>query len=184
MDPQDDADCDKWMAAYAKGDESMVGKLFDKTLDTIFKCASAGLRVRDEQTLFDFAQDVWTKIHLARTSYESRPGVRFEPWLKTIVNAHIVDLLRKKSRATFVPLAESHEPAAEDRRDVAVITEALEKGLNLLDEEDRIAYVMVFRDGCSYVEIAEKPGGKADTWRQRMNRAVVRLHGPKEKKGP
>ncbi|HZV02301.1 MAG TPA: sigma-70 family RNA polymerase sigma factor [Planctomycetota bacterium] len=183
MDPQDDADCDRWMAAYAKGDMSVVGNLFDKTLPTVTKLVSAALRVRDVNTHLDVAQDVWKKLHVARTSYVSEPGRPFEPWFKKFVNAHIADLCRRKKLAKFVPLSESEEPADKNPREVAVITETLEKGLNLLDEEDRIAYVMVFRDGCSYVEVAEQLGGKADTWRQRMNRAIVRLHGPKEKKG-
>jgi RNA polymerase sigma-70 factor, ECF subfamily len=124
----------------------------------------------------DVAQDVFVRVHAALPRFD--PARPVAPWLYTIAYRTAQDHLRSaQSRRMRLGRAEDEmettDPAPSPER-LTIIAEAeciFGEVLQQLNEDQRIAYLLEFRDGLTISEIAETLGENENTVRSRLHRA-------------
>jgi RNA polymerase sigma-70 factor (ECF subfamily) len=123
----------------------------------------------------DLVQDCLIAIHQSRHTF--RPAQPLTAWVHTIARYKLVDLLRARSRrdALTDPLddelplfAESDEQAADARRDLATILEAL-------PEKQRKILLMMKVDGASVAEVSAATGMSASAVKVAVHRTLKAL---------
>ena len=170
--PLDDMSDEQLMIACRYGNRGAFALLFEKYRGPVFHFARRMLR--DEAAAEDLCQEVFLNAAAAANRYE--PAMRFRPWLFTIARNACLNSFRRPRAAPLppsVPDPQSDDPAAALSR--AEREARVEGAIGRLPEPLREAFLLRFRHGMEYEEIAEVTGVPVATARTHVHRARLRL---------
>ena len=164
----------------ASGDDESFAELVRRHAPRVRALCAATLRGDDAAD--DAAQEAFLKAHRALGRWSGEAA--FGTWLHRIAVNHCLDLLRAAARRKTDSLDEMLEAdgaalgralseesparALEDR-------DAVERLLNRLNSEQRLALTLREVDGLSYEEIAESMSCSLDSVKARLKRARAEL---------
>lgn len=136
----------------------------------------------------DLTQDVFVRV--GRNLHRYQPGT-FDGWLYRITKNLFLDMVRRRARIRMEPLPEEEwrTPATDDPGPADVIERGtlearLERGLDTLSADFRLAVVLCDVEGLTYEEIAEVTGWPLGTVRSRIHRGRKQLRDHLELVGP
>jgi len=167
-----DVDPDVLAAAQHGDDEAFVDLMrhYDRQLRIV-----AFHVLNDPQLMDDVLQDVTLRVYrsLARFRGESSLGT----WLCHITYHACCDAMTRAGRLQPVPADELPEPAdpAPDPADVLATRSALAEAFSALPPEQRLAVLLVDREGYDYVTTATILGIPMGTLASRLNAARTAL---------
>jgi RNA polymerase sigma factor (sigma-70 family) len=146
----------------------------EANIPALRRYATALLRNRDEadDLVHDCLVRALDKLHTRREEADVRA------WLFTIMhNLFISQMRRRRSRPTPEPLDESHESAVGLRpvQEDALQWRDLQRGLQMLPEEQRSVILLVSVEDLSYAEAAQVLGVPVGTVMSRLARGRERL---------
>jgi RNA polymerase sigma-70 factor, ECF subfamily len=164
-----------------RGDHAALRPLFELHFDAIVRFVMSFLRLSGEERAHEICQITWIKVakRLSDPELEIRT---FRGWILSVAKYACLDDLRA-AKARNAPLrtlknaAELPDPRAvePERLDVPVLMAAVEKALELLPEEQKEAFVLHWREGLTYEEIALRTGVPLATVKQRGLAAARKL---------
>lgn len=120
----------------------------------------------------DVVQDCF--VHLLEQAVEPQNA---RAWLYTIVRNHCIDLLRRKHPIIGDASADAYldNLSDEEAQERSVNEAALWETVDQLPVRQREVLLMAKRDGCTYVEIADRLGISVKTVEHLMSRALKKL---------
>ncbi len=158
------------MARYQRADAEAGATLVEALSQQLFHFFRA--QARSRQDAEDLLQDLWLRVHHARSSY--RPGEPLLPWLYAIAHRVRVDHYRRHRRAwqhevadeTTLTNAQAHAPAAPSNMPAL---------LERLPQSQRELLVMLKVSGLSLEEAARATGSTVGAVKQKAHRAYEKL---------
>ena len=126
----------------------------------------------------DLTQQTFIRVFRSLQSYE--PGT-FEGWLHRITTNLFLDMVRRRNRIRMEALPEDYERVPgtdmtpEEAYNVANLDPALQRALDGLAPDFRVAVVLCDVVGMTYEEIGETLGVKMGTVRSRIHRGRSHL---------
>ncbi|AWB83796.1 RNA polymerase sigma factor SigE [Corynebacterium liangguodongii] len=126
----------------------------------------------------DLTQETFMRVFRSLKSY--KPGT-FEGWLHRITTNLFLDMVRHRAKIRMEALPEDYERVPgtdmtpEQAYSVANLDPALQKALDGLGPDFRVAVVLCDVVGMTYEEIAETLGVKMGTVRSRIHRGRTQL---------
>jgi RNA polymerase sigma-70 factor (ECF subfamily) len=161
------------MLRLAEGDESALGRLYERLSGNVFSLAMHMLGSREDAE--EVLQDSFVNLY--------RNARRFDPELGS-VRAYAYTIARNQARMRLrsrngrlvtKPFEESEPPASPPRDQVGGI--ALDGALATLEEGELRLLEATFFDGFSHSELAERTGLPLGTLKSRIRRALRKLRG-------
>ncbi|MDO4927641.1 MAG: RNA polymerase sigma factor SigE [Corynebacterium sp.] len=131
----------------------------------------------------DLTQETFIRVFRSLKSYQ--PGT-FEGWLHRITTNLFLDMVRRRNRIRMEALPEDYERFAgkeltpEQAVEDANLDPALQRALDDLSPDFRVAVVLCDVVGMSYEEIADTLGVKMGTVRSRIHRGRSQLRASLE----
>lgn len=165
-------------AAFDAGTGEMPtwAELVNEHADSVYRLA---YRLSgNPQDAEDLTQDTFMRVFRSLKKYQ--PGT-FEGWLHRITTNLFLDMVRRRSSIRMEELPEDYDrvegtiAAPEVAYEMNNIDPALEKALDQLSPEFRVAVVLCDGMGMSYDEISRTLGLKLGTVRSRIHRARTQL---------
>ena len=161
------------------GDMPSWAELVEQHADGVYRLAYR--LTGNQQDAEDLTQETFMRVFRSLDHY--KPGT-FEGWLHRITTNLFLDSVRRQAiirmeswaeYPDYMEPAKSTEPSPEAAFEINNLDPALERALDDLQPEYRVAVVL--RDGLdmSYDEIAETLGVKLGTVRSRIHRARTQL---------
>ena len=132
----------------------------------------------------DLTQETFMRVF--RNVQQYQPGT-FEGWLHRITTNLFLDMVRRRAKIRMEALPEDYERVPgtdmtpEDAYSVTNLDPALQKALDDLKPEFRVAVVLCDVVGMTYEEIAETLGVKMGTVRSRIHRGRAQMRESLEK---
>jgi RNA polymerase sigma-70 factor (ECF subfamily) len=127
----------------------------------------------------DLTQETFVRVFRSLAEYQ--PGT-FEGWLHRITTNLFLDMVRRRQRIRFDALPEdagdrlaSHEAGPEQAYDELHLDPEIQRALDALPADFRVAVVLCDLEQLSYEEIAATLGIKVGTVRSRIHRGRVLL---------
>ncbi len=126
----------------------------------------------------DLTQETFVRVFKSLASYQ--PGT-FEGWLHRITTNLFLDMVRRRQRIRFDALPEDSERLpGRERSPEQVYTDSrldpdVQRALDALHPDFRVAVVLCDIEGLSYEEIATTLGIKLGTVRSRIHRGRLQL---------
>jgi RNA polymerase sigma-70 factor (ECF subfamily) len=167
------------MDRYAAGEDAAFSDVYEALAPRLFPYLRR--QVRDPAQAEDLLQQTFLQIHRARASF--MPGAEVTPWAFAIARRLVIDASRQSKRS--VQLAreeevEAHPPHARDPRSDDVVhalelAALLERELDRLPENQRVAFELVRQDGLSIAEAADVLGVTHAAVKLRAHRASEAL---------
>ena len=143
----------------------------------------------------DLVQEVFTYLHVNKECFI--PGSRFNSWLSTVVKHIVLNHVRAerrecRDRRQTMPLSLNPkfalaipDPLEKKRADAAILESRIEEGIEVLPAEHQEAVRLVFFDGLTAQQAADKMGVPLSTlnwWRRealaKMRWAMTRTRAP------
>lgn len=167
--PQLEQELAELLAKIARGCESALGKLYDKTISQVYGLAAKILSSYDEadEVSLDVFNQVWQK------SLEYSPD-RGSPsaWLITLTRSRAIDKLRsgKKRRLLQDPLPDNmpdNSGAPDEETETREKRELIESALSELPASQRRSIELAYFHGMSQTEISahlNEPLGTVKSW--------------------
>lgn len=165
----------RWMLAARAGDEASYRQLLHDLARHVRLWARRGMRNsgHGDADLEDIVQETLLALHLKRHTWNAEE--RFSPWLNAIVKYKVIDAMRRRSSARWVPIedfadvlaVEDDQPAL-GRRDIVKMAESL-------PDRQRAVVVAMFVDSRSTAETAAHLGMTEGAVRVTLHRALARL---------
>lgn len=167
------------MLAYARGDLAAFEALYARHRGTLYRFLLRS--VRDSQRADELFQETWSRVIAARARYE--PQAKFSTWLLQIAHNLMIDQSRRQRPMAggdeadvvlanlAVPEHEQPEHALSDferRRN-------LQRAIEQLPEEQRMAVLLRLEQDLSLEEIAAVTGTGRETVKSRLRYAMTRL---------
>jgi RNA polymerase sigma-70 factor (ECF subfamily) len=154
-------------------DASVLARI-EESVPALRRYATALLRSREEadDLVHDCLVRALDKLHTRREDADVRA------WLFTIMHHHFISQMRRRRvRPTPEPLDESHEGAVGLRpvQEDALAWRDLQRGLDMLPEEQRSVILLVSVEDLSYAETAKVLGVPVGTVMSRLSRGRERL---------
>lgn len=186
-DPRDTGDVerdDSASAAFDRGEGNMPtwGELVEEHADSVYRLA---YRLSgDRQDAEDLTQDTFMRAFRSLKSY--RPGT-FSGWLHRITTNLFLDMVRHRGTIRMEALPENYDRVEgvrvgpERAFEMNNLDPALERALDDLSTEFRVAVVLCDGLDMSYEEIADTLGLKMGTVRSRIHRARTQLRAGLER---
>ncbi len=143
----------------------------------VFAFLSRSLGVGGKDLVEDVAQDTFLDVFRSLPRFSPRGPARLSTWILTIASRRAIDARRRQPPAPMPldeELHEASEGADHGARQAAVIS-AMERALDELAPEFRIAFVLSAFHGLEYREIAAALEVEVGTVKSRIARARVRL---------
>lgn len=160
--------------ATQKGDLRAFDSIVELYQDYVYTlCVGV---VRQAEIAEEIAQDVFIKVHRHIHKFEGKSS--FKTWLYRITLNSALSHKRREKKAYLTDLESvSNDPSwstsqNQEQRDLG---EILEKGLNLLLLEDRIALTLFYFEDMKVAEIAEIMNLSINTVKVKLHRARKRL---------
>ncbi|MFP7366076.1 RNA polymerase sigma factor SigE [Corynebacterium callunae] len=181
--PADTAEELTGTAAFDAGQAEMPtwGELVAEHADSVYRLA---FRLSGNQhDAEDLTQETFMRVFRSLKSYQ--PGT-FEGWLHRITTNLFLDMVRHRGKIRMEALPEDYERVPgndmtpEQAYSVANLDPALQKALDELSPDFRVAVVLCDVVGMSYDEIAETLGVKMGTVRSRIHRGRSHLRASLE----
>lgn len=158
------------------GDMPTWSELVEQHADSVYRLA---YRLSGNQyDAEDLTQDTFMRVFRSLKNY--RPGT-FEGWLHRITTNLFLDMVRHRSNIRMEALPEDYDRIEGTHADPERMFElnnldpALEKALDQLTPDFRVAVVLCDGLGMSYDEIAQTLGVKMGTVRSRIHRARAQM---------
>lgn len=175
------------MAAYQAGSEPAFRTLHDRHAGSVYGFLVR--RVGDPAVADDLYQEAFLRVHRARATWD--PERPFRPWLFGIVHHLLADHLRARGRSPERPDEDAIARAAAGEGTEAGIatpsgdperaaagresTEALDRALRALPEDESAVLVLARVEGLPYEEIGPILGRSPAAAKQLAYRALKRL---------
>jgi len=182
FDPAFDPDDEELMLRAQRGDLEAYNELVARHERSVFNVCLRLLR--DFAAAEDASQDTfvraWTNAHTFR-------GGEVRPWLLRIATNRCYDILRAKGRRPAGSLdaepfeiepiwsTQSGDEAPDARALRGELSIHLERALQALPEDQRVAVILSDVQGLSYEEVAAATGAALGTVKSRLSRARARL---------
>lgn len=148
------------MLALKAGDENAFTELVNRHRDAVVNLAYRYLGNRTDAE--DLAQEVFLKVHRARSRYE--PAAKFTTWLyRVAANACLNEVRDRRRRPTFAA-GELDDPPAEgaaspvEEAERGELRERVRAALAELPERQRLALLLNKFHGLGYEEMADSLG--------------------------
>ncbi|GAB2508187.1 RNA polymerase sigma factor SigE [Corynebacterium atrinae] len=170
-------------AAFDAGEGNMPswGELVAEHADSVYRLA---FRLSGNQyDAEDLTQETFMRVFRSLKHYQ--PGT-FEGWLHRITTNLFLDMVRHRSKIRMEALPEDYERVAgtdmtpEQAFNIAYLDPALQRALDDLGADFRVAVVLCDVVGMSYDEIADTLGVKMGTVRSRIHRGRSQLRASLE----
>jgi RNA polymerase sigma-70 factor (ECF subfamily) len=166
------------VAALRSGDRGAFAYLYDN-----YSAALYGVLlkvVRDEESAQDLLQEAFVKIWRNVPNYDATKG-RLFTWMLNVARNLAIDRLRSRQhsdsqRTDGLEAATRYghdDGAILSRPDVGIVRERIAK----LKPEQRVAMELVYLEGFTHVEAAEKLNIPLGTVKTRLRLAVQRIRG-------
>jgi RNA polymerase sigma-70 factor, ECF subfamily len=154
--------------------EAAFADLMDRHARRVFAVC---LRVlRDHTDAEEATQE--TFVRLARAAEGFRAEAALSTWLYRVAHNVCTDLVRREARRPRTPVADvaeladlAHPDGAQQRAELTELGAALAR----LDDDARVALLLVAVDGLAYGEVAQATGVAVGTVKSRVSRARARL---------
>lgn len=147
-------------------------------------------RVPETEDAEDILQDVFFQLIEAKRLM--KPIERVTSWLFTVARNKITDKYRKKKPQNFSVLERAAQPENDEDGDLSLqfpslsggpeaeyfknlFLEEMEKALNELPKEQKMAFVLNELENVDFKEMAEQSGETVNTWISRKRYAVLHL---------
>jgi RNA polymerase sigma-70 factor (ECF subfamily) len=177
-DPSDaDERARRSMDAYARGDDSAFGEVYDAIAGRLF--AYLARQTRDEAMASDLLQQTLLQIHKNRGSYVA--GAPVLPWAFAIGRRLFIDEFRRRKTdalANSRDVAEEDRTASETPDEEASTNEAarrVQAELARLPESQRVAFELLRVEGLSHDDAARVLGVTVSAVKLRAFRAYTAL---------
>jgi len=161
------------LARFSRGEEAAFDIVYDRFAGPMYSFA-LGLIGRQ-----DLAADVVQQAFLQawRNASSVRTDAPIAPWLFTITRRCAIDTWRREQRLQAVDPASGTFDLADEPPDLEARWEAwqVRRALDTLSEEERILVKLVYVDGLSHSDIAERQQLPLGTVKGRIRRAHRRL---------
>ena len=167
---------------FQSGDQQAFDEILrryqDKVLNTCFRFLAR------EDDARDATQDIFIKVYHALPSF--KPKAKFSTWLYRIAVNHSLNVVRSNKRRLWMKsfsmatdqnelgiIANGKDPHTKMERDerAALVQRALEK----LNQEQRVAVILHRFEGLSYKEVAEVMNTSVSSVESRLFRARQKL---------
>lgn len=164
------------MGRAQRGDRDAYRRLLEAI--TPYLRALAARRLGNRSDVEDAVQDILLTLHTVRHTYD--PARPFGPWLVTIANRRIIDVLRRQgcSSAHEIPIEPEHETLSvseanlqEEAADARVLRDAVER----LPVGQRDAIRMLKLEELSLLEASTASGLSVASLKVATHRALKRL---------
>ncbi|MEO1366386.1 MAG: RNA polymerase sigma factor [Acidobacteriota bacterium] len=170
---------DPLIAAAQRGDRDAFRRLVEAHSHSTFRVTFRVLG--DEAAAEDAVQETFLSAYRRLASFDGR--AQFSTWLHRIAVNRAIDLRRKRRRdrsetrpAVDEPLDAVSEAPRPDRLLASKqVGDATRRGLDLLSDLERTAFVLRHVDGCSIAEIGAELDLKPSATKQAIFRAVHKL---------
>ena len=159
-----------------EGDMPTWSELVQEHADSVYRLAYrlAG----NQHDAEDLTQETFMRVFRSLKSYQ--PGT-FEGWLHRITTNLFLDMVRRRAKIRMEALPEDYERVPgtdmtpEEAYNVANLDPALQRALDDLAPDFRVAVVLCDVVGMTYEEIGETLGVKMGTVRSRIHRGRAQL---------
>jgi RNA polymerase sigma-70 factor (ECF subfamily) len=161
------------LVASARGDETALGRLYDRHAPAMLGVASRILRGRQDAE--DLVHDVFVEAWQKAGDYDARRG-SVRSWLLVRVRSRGIDRLRSLEaarRAAMIPPG-AEEDRSEPRWD-GPDRERARVALAALPDEERRLVELGYYEGLSCAEMAQRVGIPIGTVKSRLAAAVAKL---------
>lgn len=159
-----------------EGDMPTWSELVQEHADSVYRLA---YRLSGNQhDAEDLTQETFMRVFRSLKRYQ--PGT-FEGWLHRITTNLFLDMVRRRAKIRMEALPEDYERVPgtdmtpEEAYNVANLDPALQRALDDLAPDFRVAVVLCDVVGMTYEEIGETLGVKMGTVRSRIHRGRARL---------
>ncbi|MBC2681920.1 RNA polymerase sigma factor SigE [Corynebacterium sp. 4HC-13] len=165
-----------------QGDMPTWAELVEQHADSVYRLAYR--LTGNQHDAEDLTQDTFMRVFRSLKTY--RPGT-FEGWLHRITTNLFLDMVRHRSTIRMEALPDDYDriagnqPDPENAFELNNLDPALEKALDQLSPDFRVAVVLCDGLGMSYDEIAQTLGVKMGTVRSRIHRARAQLRAMLER---
>ncbi|MBI1285417.1 MAG: sigma-70 family RNA polymerase sigma factor [Thiobacillus sp.] len=164
------------MAHAQDGDQGAYRRLLQDI--TPYIRSIAGRRLSEPSDIEDAVQDVLLTVHSIRHTYD--PTRPFAPWLATIANRRVVDILRRvmRSRSRHTPLEPMHETFASPETNIeegVSNADVLAKAIDKLPQSQREAVTLLKLKEMSLNDAAVSSGMSVASLKVAMHRALKNL---------
>ncbi|MEP6900028.1 MAG: RNA polymerase sigma factor [Rhodanobacter sp.] len=167
------------MLAYARGDLAAFETLYANHRGMLYRFLLRS--VRDPHRTDELFQETWSRVIASRARYQ--PQAKFSTWLLQIAHNLMIDGMRRQRpmasgdeaeaalAALTTPEREQPDHALSDfeRR------RSLQRAIEQLPEEQRVAVLLRLEQELSLEEIAEVTGAGRETVKSRLRYAMNRL---------
>ena len=178
VDPVEEAG---WLQNVARGDRTSFRKFYDRFRGIIFSTIYKVLNDREdsEDTVQEVFAQIWQKAHLYRTA-RGRPLT----WVATMARNRAIDRLRTKQRRARLGETYKERESAEDQiqsldasdeADLGERATALRRALKNLTPEQQAALELVYFNGLTHAEAAQRLGLPLGTIKARVRRGLSKL---------
>lgn len=160
------------MLRVAEGDESALGRLYERLGGNVFALALHMLGNREDAE--EVLQDSFVNLYRSARRFDPALG-SVRAYAYTIArNQARMRLRNRRSRLSTEPL-DDREPSAPPADKASAI--ALNGALARLEHDEVRLLEAAFFDGFSHIELAERTGLPLGTLKSRIRRALLKLRG-------
>ena len=167
------------MDAYAAGDDSAFGQVYDRLSPRLFGYLLR--HTRDRSRAEDIVQQTMLRIHKARGRFV--PGAEVTPWAFAIARRLLIDSHRRGGREVLAATSDDDQgdllvalDAGADEIAIAKETAAkIANELSRLPENQRVAFELIKQEGLSVAEAAQVLGTTVAAVKLRAHRAYEAL---------
>ena len=177
MDPA--APDEDLMLAYGRGDHAAFDQLYARHRGGLYRflLRGAGQRASAEELY----QEAWARVIAARARW--RPEAKFATWLYQIAHNLLVDHYRRQrhgsrgedDEARLALLADESQPGPEAALSAFQQRRGLQRAIEALPDEQRVALLLRLERELSLEEIGEITGAGRETVKSRLRYAMDKL---------
>jgi RNA polymerase sigma-70 factor (ECF subfamily) len=175
--PQLEQELAELLSKIARGCESALGRLYDKTISQVYGLAAKILLSHDEAD--EVSLDVFNQVWQRSTEYSPDRGSP-SAWLITLTRSRAIDKLRSGKKRKFLrdPLPDDvpdHSGPPDEETETRQKRELIESALSELPASQRRSIELAYFHGMSQTEISvhmNEPLGTVKSW---MRAGMARL---------
>jgi RNA polymerase sigma factor (sigma-70 family) len=167
------------MLAYARGDLAAFEALYARHRGMLYRFLLRS--VRDPHRADELFQETWTRVISAHARYQ--PQAKFSTWQLQIAHNLIIDSARRQramaggdeAEAALVNVAVPEQEQPDHAMSAFERQRSLQRAIQQLPEEQRIAVLLRLEQELSLEEIAAVTGAGRETVKSRLRYAMTRL---------
>lgn len=160
------------MLRLAEGDESALGRLYERLSGNVFSLAMHMLGNREDAE--EVLQDSFVNLYRSARRFDPALG-SVRAYTYTIARNQARMRLRSRKSRPMTQSIEEREPVSPARDGATAV--ALNGALSRLEVEELQLLEATFFDGFSHSELAERTGMPLGTLKSRIRRALLKLRG-------